>query len=272
MTTKLTVLVDNIANENLKGEWGLSILAEYKGKKILVDAGASKLFANNMEQLGFDIKDIDYATLSHAHYDHANGMTKFLSDNDKAKLYVQETIQDNCYARKFIFSKYIGIPHNLLSDYSERLVKVSGDYEMMEGAYIIPHKTSGLEAMGRRESMFRKQEHKWIPDDFNHEQSLVLDTDKGLVIINCCSHGGAANIVREVEATFPDKKIYALIGGFHLFNKRELEVQDLAYRLKECGVEQVVTGHCTGDKAFKIMKEILGDSLQQLRCGLTLEY
>lgn len=272
MTTKATILVDNNGDGDLNGEWGLSLLVEYKGKKILVDAGASELFAVNMNKLGFDIKEIDYATLSHAHYDHANGIPKFFKDNSGAKFYVQESIQENCYARKFIFKKYIGIPHKLLNDYDDRLVKVSGDYEIMEGAYLIPHKTPGLEAMGRRESMFRKEGLKWIPDDFNHEQSLVLETEKGLVIINCCSHGGAANIVREVEATFPGKKIYSIIGGFHLFNKRELEIQDLAYRLKESGVEQVVTGHCTGDRAYGIMKKILGDKLMQLRCGLSLEY
>ena len=58
--TKLTVIVDNISSEDLCGEWGLSILVEYKEKKILVDAGSTDLFAQNLKKLGFDINDIDY--------------------------------------------------------------------------------------------------------------------------------------------------------------------------------------------------------------------
>ena len=77
MKTKLTVIVDNIPQGDIKGEWGLSILVEYNDKKILVDAGASDLFAENMGKLGFDIDAVDYATLSHAHYDHSNGMIRF---------------------------------------------------------------------------------------------------------------------------------------------------------------------------------------------------
>ena len=81
MKTKLTVIVDNIPQGDIKGEWGLSILVEYNDKKILVDAGASDLFAENMGKLGFDIDAVDYATLSHAHYDHSNGMIRFFKEN-----------------------------------------------------------------------------------------------------------------------------------------------------------------------------------------------
>ena len=51
--TKLTVIVDNIPQGDIKGEWGLQILVEYKDKKILVDAEAYGLFTENMKQLGF---------------------------------------------------------------------------------------------------------------------------------------------------------------------------------------------------------------------------
>ena len=96
---KMTVIVDNISAEGLRGEWGLSILAEADGKKILVDAGGSELFASNMASLGFDIGAVDYAVLSHAHYDHANGMPRFFKDNSKAKFYLREGAAENCYKR-----------------------------------------------------------------------------------------------------------------------------------------------------------------------------
>jgi len=270
METKLTVIVDNIDSEMSKGEWGLSILAEYKGRMILADVGASDLFAENLKKAGFDIKDIDYATLSHAHYDHANGMPRFFKDNEKAKFYLRESVGEDCYAKKFFFRKYIGLPRGVLSDFADRIEIVSGDYELFEGAYLIPHKTEGLESVGKREMMYRRTEKGWKPDDFSHEQSLVLDTDKGLVIINCCSHGGAVNIINEISDTFPDKHVYGIIGGFHLFNKSESEIREVSRRIKETGIDFVCTGHCTKGRAYNIMKEELGDRLSQLKVGLEM--
>ncbi len=272
MKTKLTVIVDNTPNGDIKGEWGLSILVEYGDKKILCDVGASDLFAENMKKLGFSVEDVDYATLSHAHYDHANGMPRFFKENSKAKFYVRETTSDNCYAKKFIFRKYIGIPKNVLNDYQDRIEIVKGDYKLFDGAYLIPHKTVGLENIGKKEMMFKKTENGFVPDDFSHEQSLVLDTDKGLVIINCCSHGGAANIINEVKETFPDKHIYAIIGGFHLFNKSEDEVRKVAKEINNTGIDFVCTGHCTKEKAYSIMKEELKDKLHALRVGLVMKF
>lgn len=272
MNTKLTVVVDNIPSGELKGEWGLAILIEHGDKKIMADVGASEMFADNMKKLGFDLADVDYATLSHAHYDHANGMPRFFQENQKAKFYLRESSEENCYAKKFIFHKYIGIPKKVLTTFKDRIQMVSGDYKLYDGAWLIPHKTPGLSAIGKREMMYKKTKLGWQPDDFSHEQSLVLDTDKGLLIINCCCHGGTLNIIREVAETFPDKKIYGLIGGFHLFNKSEKEVREVARKINETGLEFVCTGHCTKEKAYGFMKEELGDKLTMLRAGLVMEF
>ncbi|MBO4808006.1 MAG: MBL fold metallo-hydrolase [Lachnospiraceae bacterium] len=272
MSTKLTVIVDNKSHEELGGEWGLSILAEHNDKKILLDVGSSDLFAENMKKLGFDIADVDYGVLSHAHYDHANGLKRFFTDNKKAKFYFRETADERCYHKKFIFNCYIGIPKHIIRDYPDRIEMVSGDYKLCDGVYLIPHKTPGLEKIGKRESMYRKTKKGMIPDDFSHEQSLVLDTDKGLVILNSCSHGGTINIINEVKSTFPDKHVHALIGGFHLFNKPEDEIRATAKAIKETGIDYVCTGHCTKDRAYGIMKEELGDKLEQLRAGLVMEF
>ena len=137
---------------------------------------------------------------------------------------------------------------------------------------LIPHKTPGLQKIGKREMMYLKTPQGFVPDNFSHEQSLVLDTDKGLVIINCCSHGGAVNIIQEVMATFPDKNVYGLIGGFHLFNKSETEIREVARKIKSTGISYVCTGHCTKERAYNIMKEELTDMLEQLHVGLTMEF
>ena len=272
MNTKLTVIVDNTADGELEGEWGLSILIEYGDKKILLDTGSTELFAENLKKLGFDIADIDYGVLSHAHYDHGNGMPRFFADNKKAKFHIRETTEENCYAKKFIFSRYIGIPRGVMTDYKDRIEVVSGDHKLCEGVWLIPHKTAGLSAIGKREMMYKRMGHKWKPDDFSHEQSLVLDTDKGLVILNSCSHGGTVNIINEVKNTFPDKHVYALIGGFHLHNKPEQEIRDISRKIAETGIDYVCTGHCTKNRAYGIMKEELGEKVHQFKVGLVMEF
>ena len=149
------------------------------------------LFSENLKKLGFDIRDIDYGILSHAHYDHANGMPKFFAENSKAKFYLREGIGENCYHKKPLFGKffnirfYIGLPRNLLKKFPDRIEFVSGDYKLFGGTYLIPHKSG------------------WLPDNFSHEQSLVIETEKGLVIVNSCSHGGAVNIIREMNYRGP---------------------------------------------------------------------
>ena len=81
--------------------------------------------------------------------------------------------------------------------------------------------------------MFQKIENGWKPDNFCHEQSLVIEAEDGLVIFNSCSHGGVVNIINEVKAAYPTKKIKALVGGFHIFKRPEREIRKLASMIKE---------------------------------------
>lgn len=272
METKITVIVDNIPFGEIAGEWGLCLLVEHANKTILVDTGASELFAKNVKKLGHDLQEVDFGVLSHAHYDHANGMPRFFQENKNAKFYIRDAVAENCYFKKYFVRKYIGIPRNVLTDYANRIEAVSGDYELYEGAYLIPHKTKGLDALGKRENMYQRGTMRWSADDFSHEQSLVLDTKQGLVIINSCSHGGVANIIREVMTTFPDKHVYGMIGGFHLFNKSEEEIRTVAQEIKRTGIDYVCTGHCTKNRAYNILKEELGDKLEQLSVGLEIVF
>lgn len=269
---RATVVVDNRKDGALRGEWGLCIYIEHGGHKILLDTGASELFAENAQKLGLSLAEVDAAVLSHAHYDHANGMEAFFRRNDRAKFYVGKTCAADCYFKKWIFRRYIGVPKTVLTDFRERIEFVGGDREIFPGAYLVPHKTQGLDRVGRQENMYRREQGRWVPDDFSHEQSLVLDTDKGLVIFNSCSHGGADNIINEVAATFPEKKVYGLVGGFHLYNKPDAQVQALAERIRQTGIEYVCTGHCTKERAYQVLHRELGDRLHQLQVGLVMEF
>lgn len=96
---KVIILSDNIASEQLKQEWGLGIFIEYEGKNILLDTGGSKLYLDNAKKLDIDIREVDYGVLSHAHYDHANGMESFFNTNKEAKFYLREGSGENCYKK-----------------------------------------------------------------------------------------------------------------------------------------------------------------------------
>lgn len=268
---KATVLVDNLSQKEIQGEWGLSIFIECGKTTILLDTGASGLFLKNAKKLKKEIEHVDYAVLSHAHYDHSKGMREFFEENEIAKFYLRDGSSENCYLKKWVFHKYIGLPKNILEEFSERIVFVKGDYEIYPGTFLIPHKTLGLSEVGKKNNMYIRNSKTWEPDDFSHEQSLVLDTEDGLIIFNSCSHGGADAIINEVMSTFPDKKVKALIGGFHLFGKSEAEVRALANRIYETGIKEIYTGHCTGEKSYRILKDVLQDKLHKLHVGLVIE-
>ena len=268
---KATVLVDNISSASLCGEWGLSIYIEYNDINILLDTGASSLFSKNAKKLDKDIDKVDYAVLSHAHYDHSDGMKTFFENNDKAKFYLRESCAENCYKRVWIINKYIGLPKGILEKYKERIEYTTGDYIITEGVTLLPHKTPNLDKIGQKNKMYIKTKQGWKIDDFSHEQSIVIKTDKGLVIFNSCSHGGADNIINEVKQTYPDQEIYALIGGFHIFRRTEEEVRQLAQNIKKTGIKEIYTGHCTGNASYKVLKEELGDMVHQLKVGLEIE-
>ena len=166
---------------------------------------------------------------------------------------------------------YVGLEKGLLEQYEKRIQFVDGDYLIEPDVYLLPHKTEGLWKAGKRAHMYVKQNGRFLPDSFSHEQSLIFDTEKGLIVFNSCSHGGADVIIREAEKSFPGKKVYALFGGFHLFGKPKKEVREIARKLKETGVPRVYTGHCTGMKAYNILKEELGDVVSYMETGMEIE-
>jgi len=278
---KIKILIDNIANGQLVGEWGLAVWIEYRGHAFLLDTGTTGIFTSNAAAMGVALEDVEYGVLSHAHFDHADGMEEFFLRNKKAVFYIRKGAGENCYGWKEDGYRYNGIRPGTLETYQDRIVYADGDYQLMPGVYLIPHKTAGLEKIGAKAKLFVKmkkqsdingdEEEQIVPDSFVHEQSLVFETEDSLVIFNSCCHGGADTVIREIAETFPGKKIRALIGGFHLFRSSEEEVRALAARIRETGIQMIVTGHCTGQEAYDILKEELGEIAVQMYTGLELE-
>lgn len=265
-----TILIDNIASGDLISEWGFAICVTYNGKKYLLDTGGSDKYLDNARKLGISIDEVDVAVLSHAHYDHSGGYGSFFNVNSKAQLYVSENCCEDCYFKIGPVRKYVGFPRGVLAANDSRINRVAGFAKVDDGVYIVPHLKNNLERIGKKAHMYRKVDGRVIPDDFSHEQSLVFETDKGLVVLNSCSHGGLHNILADVNHFLPGKSVHMTIGGLHLAATSNKDVREIAATISKLSIEHVITGHCTGKRAYKILKEELGDKVSQMHVGMEI--
>lgn len=265
MEIKAVVLVDNTAPDGLLTEWGLSIFIEYRGNKLLLDTGKSAAFIENAAKLGIDIADADMGILSHAHYDHADGMVEFFRLNTSAAFHLREGTEENCYSGEGDERHYIGIKHGTLSEYRNRIIFCNKKHKLSDGVWLLGH-SRDMTAAGRLAHMYLLNGNEWDIDRFEHEQSLVLETEKGLVVFNSCCHGGADIVIKEAAEAF-NREVYALIGGLHLFRSEDIYVEEMAQRLCETGVKRIITGHCTGERGFELLKQELGDVVEQMSSG-----
>ena len=282
---RATVLVDNEAQGLCESEWGLSILIEHRERATLLDAGASGLFAENARKLGVDLAAVNAAALSHAHYDHSNGFDAFFQVNDAAKLFVAASARENCYDIEDGKLCYIGVSRGLFARHAHRIEYVNRPAEIAPDVWALPHTTPNLAEKGAKARMFTTEERAperpvaespdpatLRPDDFSHEQSIVVKLDEGLAVFSSCSHCGPDVVMAEVHQFMPNQPIRALIGGFHLYDTPDEEVRALAGRMKNEGVKLAYTGHCTGERAFKILQEELGeDVIKATKSGLRIE-
>lgn len=265
------ILIDNIADKGFTGEWGLAVWIEYGDHKLLLDTGTTGIFVGNARAMGIDLNRAELCVISHGHYDHADGLQAFFQENAHAKVYLRDTAQKYYYGKKEGKYRYIGVNREIFKRYASRLEFARGNVQLLPGVWLIPHSSTGLEKIAARSDLYVRRWLRLRPDNFSHEQSLVFETENGLVIFNSCSHAGPDNIIAEVNAAFPGKQICALIGGLHLYRLNDDEVRAFADRLRRTGVKKVLTGHCTGDRAFDVLKEKLGETVEQLYTGMEIE-
>lgn len=279
---KATVLIENTAPEGsgLAFEPGLSVYIEYNGRKILLDAGISGDFADNAKKLGVDLSGVELGVLSHGHFDHADGLRTFFPVNDKVTILHRKGADGPYFSLMRENPYFIGIHRDVWNNYRDRFEAVEGIVPLCEGAWLLPDGEVDPEFTGRATDLvYKLGEDNFIPDDFRHEQSLVFETPRGLAVFNSCSHSGIVNIVRGVQKMMPGKKVFAVVGGFHMFGKKtangmnctEEYVYKVADALKELGVEEIYTGHCTGLPALALLKERFGEGCRGLTSGMTFE-
>ncbi len=268
----MTVLVDNIASGTLAAEWGLSILITADDRRILLDTGSSSAFARNAELLGVDLAAVDTGVLSHAHYDHADGMEAFFRLNRTAPFLVRSGVSENCWGIKDGAFRYNGIRKGILQEYRERIRYVSGVYSIDDGIWLIPHRKMNYRSIAKRNELYVERSGRRVFDDFSHEQSLVIDSGRGLIVFSSCSHTGMINILEDIYEALGRRDVSTYVGGLHLYKLTDRETAALTERIHQTSVRRILTGHCTGDQAFSILKSKLGDGILQFSAGFSYSF
>ena len=238
----LTVLLENTAGRaDVQTEHGLSLFVETVSCTLLFDMGQTELFAENARILGCAPEKADLAVLSHGHYDHGGGLSRFLEMNRTAPVYLSPYAFEPHYNGT---QKYIGLDRSL--QHHPRLVLAADGMKIGEGLTLF----SG-ETMPRRHDkgsfgLTVCENGVFVPDDFRHEQYLLIEENGKRVLLSGCSHRGILDIVDYFE---PD----VLVGGFHYSKIAPGQELDEAARILESYPTQYYTCHCTGTEQYAFM-------------------
>lgn len=280
---RITTLVENRPSPDdpqLVAEWGLSLCVDIDGRRLLVDVGASDKFARNAAHLGIDLASIDAAILSHHHYDHGGGLRRFLELNDHAPVYLGAAPAGEPTVKLLGFvRKYIGLEKALLATHAHRFRFVQERTEVLPGVFVLPRIGGHHPRPSGNKALFVRREGGLAPDDFRHEVVVALREGDTLAVLTGCSHHGLVNMVETVAAEFPGTAIKAVVGGFHLaalppfrgMSESATTVAGIGQSVLDLGIETTWTGHCTGTKAFAVLRSTMGDRVREIHTGSRLE-
>ena len=272
---KIVVLSDNrTQSEALQPEHGLCIYLETNKYTCLLDTGASDLFIHNAEKTGVDIQAVDFVFISHGHADHIGGLPAFLAVNNKAKI----VLSKNAISQSFFSSRNGLHPISLdfdFSPYAERFIFVNTEMVLSDEIHVFSVNVNKDPLPKTNTTLFKQTENGLISDDFDHELVISFGTDN-LFVYTGCAHKGLLNILSSISLSFA-KKIETVMGGFHLVDSKSGqefetmgEIENIGNELKKIYSDtHFITGHCSGDKAFKLLKANLGEHIDLFYTGYT---
>jgi 7,8-dihydropterin-6-yl-methyl-4-(beta-D-ribofuranosyl)aminobenzene 5'-phosphate synthase len=267
---QITVLYDAFGKTStMKKDWGFSALIEYGGKRILFDTGNNAdIFAHNVEAKAIDLKQLDFAVVSHRHGDHTSGLNYLLKVNPTVKIYAPQenfgvfgaALPGTFYRRNESLPAdmryFDGKPQDTLrfgSPWPEaNFTWITKTTEVAPGLHLVL--LNGT----------------WGVDLEVKEISLAIDTPDGIVFIVGCSHSTIEKIVETARSTI-NKPIHLVLGGTHLLPAQDNQISSIAVSLRDnWNVRYLAPVHCTGEPAFAILKETFGDRYIYAGLGTTV--
>lgn len=262
---KITILSTMLADGHELGEWGFSALVEADGHLILFDTGAHPdLVEMNAHQMGIAFTQVPEVILSHNHSDHTGG---FMTLRRAVMAQAPSALARTHVAKGIFYPRSSGIP--LVE--SNAMIKIKDEYEATGGVFIVHDSPAQLyPGVWLTGPVPRKYpEHNWSSegkvkgpngwreDTIPEDMSLVVDTDKGLVIVTGCGHAGVVNIVDYSRQIVRPARVHALIGGIHLFDATDETLGWTSGKLAEVGVDNFIGAHCTGiETVFRFRRDL----------------
>src|SRR5581483_2140082 len=210
--------------------------------------------------------DVEQVILTHNHDDHVGGLLtlrrEFMKRNPKA-LSVTHVGKGIFYSR----------PEPDGSE-GNPMIALRGAYESAGGRFVEHDQPvelfPGAWLTGPVPRTY--PEHNWsvkgkvktpgglVEDTIPEDQSLVLNTPKGLVIVTGCGHAGIVNILTYATASYVNAPVYGVVGGLHLFNASDDRVDWTADEFKQFRVSNLLGAHCTGIEAVYRLRDHAGMS------------
>ncbi|MGC9191800.1 MAG: MBL fold metallo-hydrolase [Conexivisphaera sp.] len=276
MRPRITVLVDNFVPRpgRILGEYGLSLLVEVGDLRILYDAGATgEALVRNAEELGVDLKRLDYLVLSHRHSDHTGGVLRLLEARGGGtlplvahpKLFEPALVMDGGRWRD------IGAP---FSEHDLRLrgarpILLREPLRLGDGVWFsgeVPRDRGPSHADG----MFSPRGGRMEPDPMEDDAAIYVDVGDGFLAVTGCGHSGVENIV-ELGARLTGKRPVALVGGLHLMRSSDSRIEEVAGYLGSRSLRSMVPLHCTGPRAHWKLSSALGGAYRLSGAGDVIE-
>jgi 7,8-dihydropterin-6-yl-methyl-4-(beta-D-ribofuranosyl)aminobenzene 5'-phosphate synthase len=276
MKCRITVLCENSVGpiSGTLGEHGFSALIEpAQGAPLLFDTGQGLTLLHNARRMNRDLTAVRHVVLSHGHYDHCGGLLPLITECGPKQVHAHPGIFTPRFRLKDTGECYpIGMPHSLarLED-AGAAFSISKEFrEIAHGIFLtgeVPRVTLFETGDQRLYCDCTGQDLDTTPDD----QSLVLETERGLVVLLGCCHAGLVNTLEHIAYLTGRRDIYAVIGGTHLGFCGQEQLEMTISALKGWGVQKVSASHCTGFAASARLSREMPKEFQVAHVGYSLE-